>query len=64
VAAARNLETLGRERNLTGAENALHVLESEFTILQQELHVIQSAPEPATRRKPRSRSRSDARFQR
>ncbi|MFZ1974809.1 MAG: response regulator [Candidatus Acidiferrales bacterium] len=64
VAAARNLETLGRERNLAGAENTLHVLESEFTILQQELHVIQSAPEPATRRKPQPRSRSNARFRR
>jgi signal transduction histidine kinase/CheY-like chemotaxis protein len=64
VAAARNLETLGRERNLAGAESALHALESEFTILQRELHVIQSAPEPDVRRKPHPRPRGDARFRR
>ncbi len=62
VAAARNLETLGSERNLAGAESALHALESEFTILQQELHVIQAAPEPDVRRKVRPGSRGDARF--
>ena len=64
VAAARNLETLGRERNLAGAEGALHVLESEFTILQQELHVIQAAPEPDVRRRMHPRPRGDARFRR
>lgn len=64
VAAARDLETLGRERNLVGAESALHALESEFTILQQELHVIQSAPEPDIRQKVHPRPRSDARFRR
>ncbi|MGA8021576.1 MAG: Hpt domain-containing protein, partial [Candidatus Acidiferrales bacterium] len=64
VAAARNLEALGRERNLSGAETALHTLESEFTILQQELHVIQSAPEPDIRRKVHPRPRGDARFRR
>ena len=64
VAAARNLEALGRERNLSGAESALHALESEFTILQQELHVIQSAPEPNVRRKAHPRPRGDARFRR
>ncbi|MGA7222305.1 MAG: response regulator [Candidatus Acidiferrales bacterium] len=64
VAAARSLETLGRERNLAGAESALHALESEFTILQQELHVIQSAPEPDIRRKVHPRPRGDARFRR
>ena len=64
VAAARNLEALGRERNLAGAESALHALESEFTILQQELHVIQAAPEPDVRRKVRPGPRGDARFRR
>jgi signal transduction histidine kinase/CheY-like chemotaxis protein len=64
VAAARNLETLGRERNLAGAESALHALESEFTILQQELQVIQAAPEPDVRRKVHPRPRGDRRFRR
>jgi signal transduction histidine kinase/CheY-like chemotaxis protein len=64
VAAARNLEALGRERNLAGAESALHALESEFTILQQELHAIQAAPEPDVRRKMHPRPRGDARFRR
>jgi HPt (histidine-containing phosphotransfer) domain-containing protein len=64
VAAARNLETLGRERNLAGAESALHALESEFTILQQELQVIRAAPEPDVRRKVHPRPRGDRRFRR
>ena len=61
VVAARTLEALGRANNLADAEDALRTLESEFTILQQELNVIQSAPEPAARRKAHPRPPPDAR---
>ena len=61
VVAARTLEALGRANNLADAEDALRTLESEFTILQQELNVIQSAPEPAARRKAHPRTPPDAR---
>ncbi|MGA6958791.1 MAG: hypothetical protein WBY38_05245, partial [Candidatus Acidiferrales bacterium] len=49
VAAARNLEALGRAGNLADAASSLRALESEFTILQQELNLIQSAPDPGNR---------------
>lgn len=61
VAAARNLEAMGRGHNLGDAEGTLHALESEFTILQQELQVIQSAPEPDVRRKSQPRAPSAVR---
>jgi signal transduction histidine kinase/DNA-binding response OmpR family regulator len=61
VSAARNLEVMGRDGDLADAAGALLALESEFTILQQELHVIQSAPEPRAKRKVRLRARGGAR---
>ena len=61
VAAARNLEAMGRGHNVGDAEGTLHALESEFTILQQELQVIQSAPEPDMRRKSQPRAPSAVR---
>ena len=64
VAAARTLEALGRSRNFADAEDALRTLESEFTILQQELNVIQSAPEPDARRKSPPRTPAGARSRR
>jgi signal transduction histidine kinase/CheY-like chemotaxis protein/HPt (histidine-containing phosphotransfer) domain-containing protein len=64
VAAARNLETLGRSAKLAEAAEALRSLESEFAILQQELHVIQSAPKPSAKRKLKPRAPVGARSRR
>ncbi len=44
VAAARNLEALGRANNLRDASAGLRALESEFALLQNELRAIHSAP--------------------
>src|SRR5271155_622245 len=46
VAAARNLEALGRANNLREATASLRTLESEFALLQQELRAIHSAAKP------------------
>jgi signal transduction histidine kinase/DNA-binding NarL/FixJ family response regulator len=51
VAAARNLEALGRADNLREASAGLRALESEFSLLQHELRTIHSAPQPKA--KPR-----------
>jgi CheY-like chemotaxis protein/HPt (histidine-containing phosphotransfer) domain-containing protein len=46
VAAARNLEALGRANNLREALASLRTLESEFALLQHELRAIHSAAKP------------------
>src|SRR5271154_298193 len=46
VAAARNLEALGRANNLREATASLRTLESEFALLQHELRAIHSAAKP------------------
>jgi signal transduction histidine kinase/CheY-like chemotaxis protein/HPt (histidine-containing phosphotransfer) domain-containing protein len=45
VAAARNLEALGRAESLRDASAGLRALESEFALLQHELRAIHSAPQ-------------------
>jgi signal transduction histidine kinase/DNA-binding NarL/FixJ family response regulator len=56
AAAVRNLETLGRVGNLADATTALLFLESEFALLQQELHTIESPPKPNAKRKSKPRA--------
>jgi signal transduction histidine kinase/CheY-like chemotaxis protein/HPt (histidine-containing phosphotransfer) domain-containing protein len=56
VAAARNLEAVGRNGNLTEASNALRSLESEFALLQQKLRTIESPPKSNAKRKSRPRA--------
>jgi signal transduction histidine kinase/DNA-binding response OmpR family regulator/HPt (histidine-containing phosphotransfer) domain-containing protein len=59
VAAARNLEALGRADNLREASEGLRALESEFTLLQRELRAIHSTvpAEAKSRPKPRNAHR-------
>ena len=52
VAAARNLEALGRADDLREAAAGLRTLESEFALLQTELGAIQSAAKSKPRPKP------------
>jgi HPt (histidine-containing phosphotransfer) domain-containing protein len=52
VAAARNLEALGRADNLREAPAGLRALESEFALLQHELRAIHSAPSPKVKSRP------------
>jgi signal transduction histidine kinase/CheY-like chemotaxis protein/HPt (histidine-containing phosphotransfer) domain-containing protein len=52
VAAARNLEALGRADDLRAAAAGFRTLESEFALLQNELGAIQSAPKSKPRAKP------------
>jgi signal transduction histidine kinase/DNA-binding NarL/FixJ family response regulator len=52
VAAARNLEALGRADNLGEAPAGLRALESEFALLQHELRAIHSAPSPKVKSRP------------
>lgn len=52
VAAARNLEILGRAEDLREAAAGLRTLESEFALLQNELGAIQSAGKSKPRPKP------------
>ncbi len=52
VAAARNLEALGRANDLREAAAGLRTLESEFALLQSELGAIQSAAKSKPRPKP------------
>jgi len=52
VAAARNLEALGRADNLREAPAGLSSLESEFAHLQDELRAIRSAPSPKAKPRP------------
>jgi len=51
VAAARNLEALGRANNLREATASLRTLESEFALLQHELRAIHSAPKAKSQAK-------------
>ncbi|HEY4950512.1 MAG TPA: response regulator [Candidatus Acidoferrales bacterium] len=52
IAAARNLEVLGRADNLREAPAGLSSLESEFALLQHELRAIHSAPSPKVKSRP------------
>jgi HPt (histidine-containing phosphotransfer) domain-containing protein len=61
VAAARNLEALGRSGNLAEATSAIRCLESELAVLQQELHRIQSPPKSNAKRKSEPRAQVRAR---
>jgi signal transduction histidine kinase/CheY-like chemotaxis protein/HPt (histidine-containing phosphotransfer) domain-containing protein len=61
VAAARNLEAIGRAGNLAEAAGALQSLESEFALLQQELRTIQSPPDLKAKRKSKPRAQGRAR---
>jgi signal transduction histidine kinase/DNA-binding NarL/FixJ family response regulator len=54
VAAARNLEALGRAGDLREASAGLRALESEFALLQHELRAIHSAAKPKSQTPPRS----------
>jgi signal transduction histidine kinase/CheY-like chemotaxis protein/HPt (histidine-containing phosphotransfer) domain-containing protein len=56
VAAARNLEALGRANNLREAPAGLRALESEFALLQHELRAIRSAPKAKSQAKAGSRA--------
>ena len=58
VAAARNLEALGRANDLREAAAGLRTLESEFALLQSELGAIQSAAKSKPRPKPQSPSQT------
>jgi signal transduction histidine kinase/CheY-like chemotaxis protein len=53
VAAARNLEALGKSGGLTGAEKELRALEQEFARLKNDLLALQ----PKAKSKPKSRRR-------
>lgn len=66
VAAARNLEALGRASNLADTTSALCSLESELAVLRQELHRIQSPPKSKAKRKskPRAQVRTRSRSKR
>jgi hypothetical protein len=55
VAAARNLEAVGRANNLREATASLRTLESEFALLQHELRAIHSAPKAKSQAKAGSR---------
>jgi signal transduction histidine kinase/DNA-binding response OmpR family regulator len=55
VAAARNLEALGRAGNLHEASAGLRELESEFALLQHELRAIHSAAKPNSQAPRKSR---------
>lgn len=61
VAAARNLEALGRAGNLADAPSALRLLESELAVLRQELNRIQSPPKSNAKRKSEPRAQVPAR---
>jgi signal transduction histidine kinase/DNA-binding NarL/FixJ family response regulator/HPt (histidine-containing phosphotransfer) domain-containing protein len=56
VAAARNLEALGRADNLREAPAGLRVLESEFALLQHELRAIHSALSPKVKSRPKPKA--------
>ena len=59
VAAARNLEALGRANNLREATASLRALESEFALLQHELRAIHSAPKAKSQAKAGSRATAE-----
>jgi len=56
VAAARNLETMGRSRNLHGADAGLCALKEELSVLKDDLGPLHSKTK-SVHRKPVSRSR-------
>jgi signal transduction histidine kinase/CheY-like chemotaxis protein/HPt (histidine-containing phosphotransfer) domain-containing protein len=56
VAAARNLEALGRTDSLREASAGLRSLESEFALLQQELRAIHPSPQPKTTSRPKPKA--------
>jgi signal transduction histidine kinase/DNA-binding response OmpR family regulator/HPt (histidine-containing phosphotransfer) domain-containing protein len=56
VAAARNLEALGRANDLRDAITVQSALESEFALLRQELRAIHSAEKPKPQSAPGSRA--------
>jgi signal transduction histidine kinase/CheY-like chemotaxis protein/HPt (histidine-containing phosphotransfer) domain-containing protein len=56
VAAARNLEALGRAGSLREVSAGLRALESEFALLQHELHAIHSAPQSKVKSRPRPKA--------
>ncbi len=56
VAAARNLEALGRADNLREASIELRALESEFALLQQQLRAIPSPPQPKAQPRPKPKA--------
>jgi signal transduction histidine kinase/DNA-binding response OmpR family regulator len=56
VAAARNLEALGRADSLREAFAGLRALESEFALLQHELRAINSASQPKRKSRPKPKS--------
>jgi signal transduction histidine kinase/CheY-like chemotaxis protein/HPt (histidine-containing phosphotransfer) domain-containing protein len=53
VAAARNLEALGRADSLREASAGLCALATEFALLQHELRAIHSAPTPKIKSRPK-----------
>jgi signal transduction histidine kinase/CheY-like chemotaxis protein/HPt (histidine-containing phosphotransfer) domain-containing protein len=55
VAAARNLEALGRTDDLRQASEGLRALESEFALLQTELRTIPSSPTSNTTSQPKKK---------
>ena len=55
VAAARNLEALGRTDSLREASAALRALESEFALLQRELRFIQAVPQAKVGSSPKAK---------
>jgi CheY-like chemotaxis protein/HPt (histidine-containing phosphotransfer) domain-containing protein len=59
VAAARNLEALGRANNLREATASLRALESEFALLQHELRAIHSAPKAKSQAKAGARATAE-----
>jgi signal transduction histidine kinase/CheY-like chemotaxis protein/HPt (histidine-containing phosphotransfer) domain-containing protein len=56
VAAARNLEALGRADSLREASAGLRALESEFTLLQHELRAIHSSPQSKAESRPKPKA--------
>jgi signal transduction histidine kinase/CheY-like chemotaxis protein/HPt (histidine-containing phosphotransfer) domain-containing protein len=56
VAAARNLEALGRADNMRETSAALRTLESEFALVQQELRAIHSTPQPRVKSRPKPKA--------
>jgi signal transduction histidine kinase/CheY-like chemotaxis protein/HPt (histidine-containing phosphotransfer) domain-containing protein len=56
VAAARNLEALGRADNVRETSAALRALESEFALVQQELRAIHSIPQTRVKSRPKPKA--------
>ncbi|MFZ3215468.1 MAG: response regulator [Candidatus Acidiferrales bacterium] len=58
VSAARTLEAQGRAADLRESANALSILESELTAIQNQLRVIQAEPKTKPKSKPQARAKS------